>query len=267
MVGTHINFFYYSGTGNTLLVVKQMIKVFSSSEIKVTLNKIEHTDPKKIDTGQTIGLAFPVAFQSTFPFIWDFLRALPQAEGTPVFMIDTMMAFSGAIVGPLKKVLTSKGYKCIGASEIVMPNNWFPKRIDEKENREKIKNGLRKAREFTEELIEGKTSWNRIPFLSKGLYNICCNNFVMERIALADGRKITVNKEKCLKCGLCAKLCPVNNINMKEYPEWQDSCEVCMRCLCFCPANAVLIPGKKFIQYRAVKAKGLLSENCGESKE
>jgi len=87
----------------------------------------------------------------------------------------------------------------------------------------------------------------------------------MKRINLADGRRIIVNKDKCLKCGLCSRLCPVNNIEMKEYPVWHDSCEVCMRCLSFCPVNAVLIPGKEFKQYRAVKAKELLSENFGES--
>ncbi|ABX41764.1 hypothetical protein Cphy_1389 [Lachnoclostridium phytofermentans ISDg] len=93
MLGTQVNLYYYSGTGNTLLVVKEMIKIFSARGIQVTLHKIEYTDPKKIDTEKAIGLAFPVAFQSTFPFVWNFLKALPQTEGTPVFMIDTMMAF------------------------------------------------------------------------------------------------------------------------------------------------------------------------------
>lgn len=265
MLGSDINFFYYSGTGNTLLIVNEMIKIFSAKGIQVNLHKIEHTDPKKVHTGKIIGLAFPVAFQSTFPFVWDFFNDLPQTEGTPVFMIDTMMAFSGAIVGPLKKVLVSKGYNCIGACEIVMPNNWFPKKINDEENSDKFNNGLRKARVYAEELIDGKASWNRIPFLSKCLYHICCNDFMMKRINLADGRRITVNKDKCLKCGLCSRLCPVNNIEMKEYPVWHDSCEVCMRCLSFCPVNAVLIPGKEFKQYRAVKAKELLSENFGES--
>ncbi|EGW38167.1 EFR1 family ferrodoxin [Desulfosporosinus sp. OT] len=265
MLGSDINFFYYSGTGNTLLIVNEMIKIFSEKEIHVHSHKIEHTDPKKIDTGKTLGFAFPVAFQSAFPFIWNFINNLPQAKGTSVFMIDTMMAFSGAIVGPLKKVLISKGYTCIGAREIVMPNNWFPKKIDDEKNRKKINDGLEKARKYAEELIDDKASWNRIPFLSKGLYHICCNDLMMKRINLADGRRITVDKEKCLRCGLCSKLCPVNNIEMKEYPVWHNSCEVCMRCLSFCPVNAVFIPGKEFKKYRAVKAKELLTESSGES--
>ena len=41
LLGTDIDFFYYSGTGNTLLVVKEMAKVFSEKGINVTLHKIE----------------------------------------------------------------------------------------------------------------------------------------------------------------------------------------------------------------------------------
>lgn len=265
MLGKHINFYYHSGTGNTLLVVKEMIKVFKEKGIQVTLKRIEDTDPKSIDTDIPFGIAFPVAFQSTLPFIWKFIRSLPKANKTSVFMVDTMMAFSGAIVGPMKKVLTEKGYTCIGACEIVMPNNWKPKQIDVEKNEKKINNGLIKAREYAENLILGNTNWRRIPFLSKGLYNLCCNNFVMQRINLAEGRKITVDVDKCIKCGLCAKLCPVDNITMNEYPEWSASCELCMRCLNFCPVNAVIIPGKKFKQYRAVNSKNLLEKSIEEN--
>lgn len=258
MLGTHINFFYYSGTGNTYLAVREMTEVFSARGIKVTLHKIEHTDPAKINTTETIGLAFPVAFQSTFPFVWDFFKALPQSEGTLIFMVDTMMAFSGAIVGPLNKSLTAKGYRCIGAKEICMPSNWFPKKINEEKNKVKINKGLKIAREYAEDLLEGETSWGQIPLLSDGLYKLCCNSVMINRVNLATGRRISVDKSRCTQCGLCSKLCPKHNIIMKEYPEWRDSCEVCMRCLSFCPTKAVLIPGKEFSRYRAVSAKELL---------
>jgi flavodoxin len=123
-----IDFYYYSGTGNTLLIAREMKRVFERNNLQITLKKTEETDPASIRTDRTIGLAFPVAFQSTFPFLWDFFRALPEANGTEIFMLDTLMSFSGAIVGPLKKVLERKGYSCIGAKEIVMPSNWFPKK-------------------------------------------------------------------------------------------------------------------------------------------
>lgn len=256
-----IDLYYYSGTGNTLLIVREMTAVFKEHDYDVALIRMEDAHNITIPKDTTIGLAFPVAFQSTFPFIWSFFHSLPEGNGTPIFMVDTMMSFSGAIVGPLKKLLTSKGYACIGAKEIMMPTNYFPKTIDEDKNDEKVKEGLSSVRRYTEELIHGGAKWGRVPLLSDLFYIMCCNDYLMQNVNTAAGKKLEVDREKCRQCGICAKLCPTHNIVMGEddHPRFGDTCEVCMRCLCFCPTEAISIPGKDFARYRAVKAKDLLS--------
>jgi ferredoxin/flavodoxin len=259
-----IDLYYYSGTGNTLLVIQEMVKEFEKHFIEVNMHRIEKTDPRTIETGNTIGLAFPVAFQSTFPFIWDFFRAMPRVEGTDIFMVDTMMAFSGAIVGPLKKILKPKGYNCIGAKEIVMPSNWFPKKVNIDKNKSKVQKGLEQAREYTADLVKGKTSWRRIPVFSDLFYLMCCNDYMMKNVNTKPGRKITVDTEKCTNCGLCSRMCPINNITMNSGPVWSDRCETCMRCLSFCPAGAVSIVDKEFVPYKAVGAKALTTEDRKE---
>ena len=256
-----IDIYYYSGTGNTLMVIREMGKVFEINGFAVNIQSIEDTDPTSIRTSTTIGLAFPVAFQSTFPFLWDFFRALPECNGTEIFMVDTMMSFSGAIVGPLRKTLKQKGYHCIGAEEIIMPSNWFPKNINKEKNDEKIQKGIYKARRFTLDLINGKAAWRRIPVLSDLFYRMCCNNYMMKNVNTAPGKKIKVDRDKCKGCGLCSRLCPVRNIEMDDFPQWSDKCETCMRCLSFCPSNAVYITNKNFTPYRAVKATELIEAN------
>ena len=176
---------------------------------------------------------------------------MPKGKNTPVFMVDTLMAFSGAVVGPLKKTLSDKGYDCFGAIEIIMPNNWLTKKINNEKNRKITEKGLAAAEKYALNLLAGKTSWNRIPFLSKFFYYLCCNKLVMHLINVSYGKKICVNKDKCIKCGICANLCPKNNISMSDYPEWNGSCELCTRCLNLCPKGAVNIPGKPFVRYRA----------------
>jgi len=258
MKKNRIDLYYYSGTGNTLLVTRQMAQVFEENAITVNMHRIEKTDPASIRTDTTIGLAFPVAFQSTFPFLWDFFRALPKCNGTEVFMVDTMISFSGAIVGPLKKMLKRKGYHCIGAKEIVMPSNWFPKNINEREKEARIEEGKEQARTYALDLIQGRSAWRRIQILSDLFYRLCCNDYMMKNVNTAPGRRIAVDRDRCTDCGLCSRLCPVGNITVNKHPEWSDRCQTCMRCLCFCPAGAVHIANKPFTPYRAVQARELI---------
>jgi len=126
MVSPPIDFYCFSGTGNTLLVVKKMIEVFEKNSITVNLFHLEKSNPEEINTTHTIGLGFPVAEQGTFPLVWKFLRAMPQCKDTKIFMVDTMLAFSGGIVGPARKILKPKGYNTIGAKEIVKMGDSSP---------------------------------------------------------------------------------------------------------------------------------------------
>ena len=44
----------------------------------------------------------------------------------------------------------------------------------------------------------------------------------------------------CTGCGKCTKLCPLNNISIKDgRPVWGGSCTHCMACICHCPMEAI----------------------------
>ena len=52
----------------------------------------------------------------------------------------------------------------------------------------------------------------------------------------------TVN-DNCVHCGICAKVCPANNITVtKEKVVFSDQCEVCYACLHNCPQHAIHMP-------------------------
>ncbi|MBR3309627.1 MAG: 4Fe-4S dicluster domain-containing protein [Lachnospiraceae bacterium] len=49
----------------------------------------------------------------------------------------------------------------------------------------------------------------------------------------------TVN-DACIRCGICAKVCPANNITVtEEAVQFSDHCEVCYACLHNCPKSAI----------------------------
>jgi flavodoxin len=120
-----VDFYYFSGTGNTLLIVKKMEYTFSQNGVKVNLYRIEDSKPDDVNLEHTIGLGFPIAELSTYDFVWNFVKLLPEALGTNIFMVATFGGISGGVVGSMRKILIKKGYTPIGAEEIIMPPNIF----------------------------------------------------------------------------------------------------------------------------------------------
>ena len=46
--------------------------------------------------------------------------------------------------------------------------------------------------------------------------------------------------DKCVRCGICTKVCSANNITVTEAGlKFSDRCEVCYACLHNCPQNAI----------------------------
>ncbi|MEA1927482.1 MAG: EFR1 family ferrodoxin [Candidatus Auribacterota bacterium] len=252
----NIDIYWFSGTGNTLLVVKKAAAVFQERGVATRLFKMEQADPARIDINHTIGLAFPVSVQSTYSLVWEFIGRLPSGRLIGVFMIDTLAGFSGGVVGPLRKILTKKGYRPLGAEEIRMPNNFLPGRIDPEKNERKREAGLKKSAKFARALLEGKARWGRVPILSDLIYHFSRSKRIRNYLS-RKGSKFTVNPSACTHCGSCIELCPVGNITMKEFPVFSDGCQQCMRCISFCPTGAIIVPGKKYQVYRAVGIGGL----------
>ncbi len=248
-----IDIYYFSGTGNTFLVINKIADVLRSKGFNVNLMKIEKKPEVLLEDNLLIGLAFPVHLQSTNKFVWDFFYNLPNvySMNIDVFMADTMASFSGGIVGPLKMVLKNKGYNCIGAKEFRMPSNYTKQNFDK--NRLIIEKSLEEAENFAIDLINGKIKWRRAPIFSDFMRLFSKFDLLWKVFR----KIISVDNNKCSKCGICAKICPVGAISYSQegFPIITDKCIICVRCVNYCPSNAFMISKKHIPQYKPVELK------------
>lgn len=249
-----VSLYYFSGTGNTLLVCKKFKEELEKVGVKVRLYAMEKESPSNIDLKSTIGLAFPVAVFTTYPLVMDFIKKMPVAEGSKVFMIDSMGAFSCGVRSVIKNILRRKGYEPVAAMQVVMPDNFYYTAEKAKANPGILANGLQGTSLLAERFLKGELAWKDFPILPELVYHISQIIFKMPSFRKA----IKFSKEKCIKCGLCAKLCPVDNIIIHEYPVFSSKCQMCMRCLSFCPTNAIYRKKTAEVFYKAVKVEDLI---------
>ncbi len=261
-----VAFFVFTGTGNTLRVAEVMKAAFEEKGVFVRMKPMEKGDSSftGLDSECMLGLAFPVAIQSTYPHVWRFLENLPaNQEGRGAFMVDTLAGFSGGIVSPLKKVLEKKGFIPLGAEEIKMPSNYARKERWTDADTDLVKKGEQKAAVFARQLLEGKARWRSFPVFPDLLKKLGQNSDSWAYRMLRRKMPFGVDPAKCTRCGVCAGACPVLNITLKDrLPVFGEKCVFCQRCISLCPVEAIGVSGKGFVPYRS-KPRGDLLEFLG----
>ena len=111
----------------------------------------------------------------------------------------------------------------------------------EKEIRKKSKSA-QKLSVICEEIFDRKEGVSR---LVKGpipwFFTKVVGGF-FENVLITD-KRFHVEKDKCVKCGICANVCPVGDIKggHGEYPEWlhHKDCLTCFTCYHHCPHHAI----------------------------
>jgi ferredoxin len=234
--------YYFSGSGNTASLVRHFSQCLETLGFRSVSKKMDRDPMEELEDDYILGLMFPVALQSTFPLVWDFIENLPLGKGRKVFMFDTMEAFSGGVVGPIKKSLVRKGYQCIGAREFIMSSsiNTNPKKIKQGQSKNNL--ALKQVEQYAKDLALGKTKWRRVPLFSN-LTRMISKPSILWKMT-SKSLSITDN---CNKCLLCKKNCPTDAITPQDKKVSIDNsrCISCMRCAAHCPQKAILFMKKE----------------------
>lgn len=70
-----------------------------------------------------------------------------------------------------------------------------------------------------------------------------------------------VSSDRCIKCGICAKICPTNVFGPELIPSIarQEDCQTCFACEAYCPADAIYVSPYNYP--KQVDEKELVNDN------
>jgi len=235
---------YFTGTGNSWKVLDTCNEVFNEKGHQSTISKIDLNE-KQIDA-ELIGFAFPVHGFGIPRITRQYLATLKKfKEGQKVFFILTSADANGTGLSSknLENILKRNKGQLIYSDIIQMPNNWIPftNILTMEENSIVIQAGVEKARSIAQNILEGKIKthdYREQAWFFKYLSNPI--NIIFRNFGLGGMKSMFRVYPSCDGCGICAKACPTNSINIVDgKPKWSKTCEQCMRCAHICPQKSI----------------------------
>ena len=238
--------YVFSGTGNTLKIAS-LYKQFLNAE--VTVYRVAKTSPlpPSPEDYDLIGIGYPIhAFNAPEPIL-KFVKTLPAVSGKRTFVFKSSgegLHLNDGSSQKLIKILKKKGYDVLFERHFVMPYNMIFRHSDEmakqmwiyaqamtKLSATEIENGVRR-----------RTKENVFKRAFSATFRVMEQPF-----AHVHGPLFKVNKNKCIECGRCIKICPQANISIKDGKfKFGKQCVLCMGCSFNCPVDAIKVGVFKF---------------------
>ena len=290
-----VHLYWFSGAGNSLIAAIALAERFRELGLTVELRALEGRDPCELDPEAVFGLVFPTHCFTLPEIVRQYVEQLPQVDRVPAFMVNTVGVTSGGGVrGPLKRILTEKGFVCHGAKILMMPDSFFAF-VHGRLARRMIRKAVRRVQTFADRLVAGRTRWRRIPVITDVWAALMRSIFASRNLFAPLFRypRVIVRSKTCTQCGLCAKRCPVGALSLgsleEANPEHDDNdrkqvrrktkpimsppepsmgCVLCLRCVAVCPTNAMRLRLMMLPPYRPDSQKELLrlfDENACEN--
>ncbi len=238
--------YYYTGTGNSLWTARTVAAEIGSARLLPMAGAQNDKDAADADA---VGLVFPVHMWGIPALALRFIENMTVSPGKYYFAFAVNAGQVSRTLIQLKELLQSRGMTLSAGFDIVLPSNYIPwggpgpaAKLEKlhREAGEKIKQAAKLIIRKESDHIEKGPLWQRIIFTA--LYK-----WTFHMVPKMD--KDFWTDEKCNGCAMCAKVCPVENISMKDdRPQWLHHCEQCLACIQWCPQIAIQF-GKKTPAY------------------
>lgn len=237
--------FYFSGTGNSRYVAEQIAKITSDEIISIN-DKLKQSDTSDINANDKLVFVVPTYSWRIPRVVRDWILKTNFKGSKNTWFVMTCGSEIGNAEKYNKQLCNKKGFIYMGSAGVVMPENYIAMfdSPNDKEIETIFFRADKKIKRLADILLNNKhfsTPRNNLQdkFMSGPVNMLFYPMFVKTKDFYAD--------DKCTSCGKCAKVCPLNNIEIKNNkPVWNKNCTHCMACISYCPTNAIEY-GKKTV--------------------
>ena len=231
--------YYFTGTGNSLAAARKIAARLGDCEL-VRVSSLLMTRDDIVPQAERVGIICPVYFSGLPSVVAECARHLDLSRSQYIFSVVTYGG-SGAssALGQLDSILRMRNRGLDAGFMVKMPGNYilmYSSPVGRK--REKV---LAKADTQIEDIAGAisRCEKRKLPssILANLVHSLAYPRFVSR--VHEDDRKFTVS-EICTSCGICAAICPVENIELVNgKPVWKHHCELCCGCIHLCPVGAI----------------------------
>ena len=237
--------FYFSGTGNTKWAAEQLAAATGEELVYIPDMLRRGIVKVTLSENERLGFCFPTHGWQPPRIVREFVRqtTFHVPTSTFIYALTTCGDNMGELMTIFEKELKAKGLWLDTSFAVVMPESnvcfsFLHLDTPEKEQlkiaaaevrMKHVSEVIKNQRKGVHELVKGAIP-RTYSYIIGGYYNK----------HLISDEKFWVDAEACIKCGLCARLCPVDDIEGAP-PVWihNGRCTNCLACYHHCPRHAI----------------------------
>lgn len=222
--------FYFTGTGNSLYVAKQIEKK------PVSIPQVIHKDNLNF-SAESIGIVSPVYGHEVPPMVRDFMKKA-VFNTNYFYMILTYGNRHGGAAELAEKLCDECGIKVSYINVIMMADNWLPS-FDMNEQKKADKNADENLSVILEDLKVRKKMISPVTDVDRTAHRQFLDR--MSQMPANAWQHLLKVTENCIGCGVCEKVCPTASIKVTNGKALHisENCQTCLACAHACPQKAI----------------------------
>ena len=236
---------YFSGTGNSNYVAKRIADALGDALVNLN-DRIKSGDTSPVETGERVIIVTPTYAWRIPRVVRDWLRKTELRGAKQARFVMTCGSEIGNADKYNRELCAEKAISCMGTAQIVMPENYIA--MFSAPQADEARQIVAQAEPSIDRAIAAIQAGECFAPTRNNLYDRFMsgpvNPIFYKFCVKADAFTVS---DTCIGCGQCAKLCPMNNVTLKDgKPVWGRNCTHCMACICYCPVSAIEY-GKKSV--------------------